>query len=525
MPRIEAVRELPLAGADRLGRLNVALGLTPPEDPASTVQLAVALRGDGQDDLLLDRLETGATGWHELSVGVDARALTNPRLVITRSLASGDPSRMQRSVTSMPVLAREPSPALPSVILFSLDTLRADRVGAYGDVAARTPVLDGLARRGTLFTDAYSPSLWTLPSHSGLFYGAHLPSPPAGLRGQGRADAALGIPALPLPEILRRHGYATAAFTGGGFLGPPFDFARGFETFFAFQPVYTKESCPPERFDGPAVFRRAEAWLRANKHRPFFLFVHTYDVHDRCPFVPPGSGEFGAWPDLDAERQAALQQHYRDLVAETDGRMGGLLEALAGSGTADRTLIVVASDHGEALSEHGQRGHSCTLRPYEEVSRVPLILQGGGRVPAGQRIETPVSLIDVAPSILSLLDIAPPAWMAGRPLPGLGLAHPDPPPPVVVRCDRQMALRVGDAKLLATFGAPERDELYDLAGDPEEARNRADADADTLARLRALAAAAWIPSQFPPEAVPAPVDEETLDPAARERLRALGYLE
>ena len=524
LPRAEKVHEMPLADADRRGRLNVALGLPSPDDPTS-VRLDVSLRGDGREDVLLERLDTSTSGWHDLSVAVDAGGLTNPRLVIQRSVPSGNIGRLLRSVTSVPVLTREAPPGLPSVILFSLDTLRADRVGAYGDAAARTPVLDALAQRGTLFTDAYSSSLWTLPSHTGLFYGTHLPDTPAGLRGQGRAEAALDIPALPLPELLRQQGYATAAFTGGGFLAPPFDFLRGFDVFYAFQQGHTKESCPPARFDGPEVFRRAEAWLRANTHRPFFLFVHTYDVHDRCPFVPPGSGEFGGWPELDADRQAALQQHYRDLIAETDGRVGALLAALAASGTADRTLIVVTSDHGEALSEHGQRGHSCSLRPYEEVSRVPLILQGGGRIPAGQRIETPVSLIDVAPTILSLLDIAPPAWMAGRPLPGLGLAHPDPPPPVVVHCERQMALRVGDAKLLTTYGAPERDELYDLAGDPGEARNRAAEDADTLARLRALAASAWVPSQFPPQAKPAPVDEGTLDPAARERLRALGYLQ
>jgi arylsulfatase A-like enzyme len=525
LPRAEKVHEMPLAEADRRGRLNVALGLPSPDDPTS-VRLDVTLRADGRDDVLLERLDSDTTGWHELSVGFDASALANPRLVIHRSVLSGDSGRLLRSVTGVPVLTRDaPPPAQPSVILFSLDTLRADRVGTYGDAAARTPVLDALARRGTLFTDAYSPSLWTLPSHAGLFYGAHLPDTPAGLRRQGRAGAALDIPALPLAELLRQHGYATAAFTGGGFLAPPFDFARGFEVFYAFQQLHRRESCPPERFDGPEVFRRATAWLRANSHRPFFLFVHTYDVHDRCPFVPPGSGDFGVWPELGDERQAALQQHYRDLIAEADGRVGALLDVLAAGGTADRTLIVVTSDHGEALSGHGQRGHSCSLRPYEEVARVPLILQGGGRVPAGQRIETPVSLIDVAPSILSLLDITPPAWMAGRPLPGLGLAHPDPPSPVAVLCDRQMALRVGDAKLLAEYGAPAKDELYDLAADPAETDNRAAADPDTLARLRARAASTWIPSQFKPEAQPAPVDAGTLDPAARERLRALGYLE
>lgn len=525
LARDQQSHEIALAGDLLRSHLNVALGLPPPEEAEGSIRLEVALRGDGVEDRVLQRLDARAPGWHDVFVEVDASGLVNPRLVLSRTAVDASIGRLMRSVISMPMLAPDGGEPRTSVLLLSLDTLRADRVGAYGDAAGQTPVLDGLARRGTLFSDAYSPSLWTLPSHVSLLYGAHLPDTPDSLRTKGRAAAALDIPAEPLPELVRRQGYTTAAFTGGGFVGPPFDFSTGFDVFYAFQQTPAQDECRPERFDGPQVFDRASAWLRVNAHRPFFLFVHTYDVHDRCPFVPAGSGDFGTWPELSDERQAALQQYYRALITQTDARVGALLDVLVASGAAERTLVVVTSDHGEALSEHGQRGHSCSLRPYEEVSRVPLILAGGGRVPAGQRVATPVSLIDVAPSILGLLDIPAPAWMPGRPLPGLGLAHPDPPAPVAVLCDRQMALRIGDAKLLAEHGRPERDELYDLAADPNEAHNRAGEDGTTLARLRAVADATWQPLHFKAQEDDPPVDATTLDPAARERLRALGYLE
>ncbi|HSP95637.1 MAG TPA: sulfatase, partial [Candidatus Dormibacteraeota bacterium] len=347
----------------------------------------------------------------------------------------------------------------------------------------------------------------------------------AGLRGQHRDDAALGIPELPLTEILRQHGYATAAFTGGGFLGPPFDFGRGFDVFYAFPQPKHAEGCSPERFDGDEVFRRAGEWLRTNGTRPFFLFVHTYDVHDRCPFLPPGAADqFGSWPPLSDSQQAALQAHYRTLITRTDRKVGDLLDQVTALGARDRTVVIVTSDHGEGLSEHDQRGHSCRLRPYEEIVRVPLMLRDPTRLPAGRRIDTPVSLLDIAPTVLTLLDIAPPAWMTGHLLPGLGLPSPTPPAPVVVLCDRQMALRDGRDKLLARYGALDTDELYDIVADPHESTNRTTAAPDTLRALRALAAQTWQPSQFD-EQENNPVDTKTLDPAARERLRALGYMQ
>ncbi|MBX3025602.1 sulfatase [bacterium] len=527
LPRNQQSHELPIGPEAVRSRLSIALGLTPLEGEGGVVRLDVSLRGRGVPDRLLQRFETGEVGWHDMLVEIDADGLVDPRVVINRELVSGSIGRLLRSAVATPALIpRRAADAPLSVLLVSIDTLRADRVGVYGDDVVRTPVLDRLANSGVMFTDAYSPAMWTLPSHASLFYGAHLPDTPAGLRAQQRDAAALDIPEQPLAELLRQHGWTTAGFTGGGFLGLPFDFRRGFDVYYEFaQPTHVADACPPDRFDGGEVFRRADNWLRANGDRPFFLFVHTYDVHDRCPFLPPGAGDgFGTWPELDAATYTKLDAHYRALIAETDGRLGALLQTLRDVEADGHTIVIVTSDHGEGLDEHDQRGHSCQLRAYEELVRVPLLVRDPRR-PGPRRVKTPVSLIDLAPTVLALLDLAPPPWMRGHVLPGLGLAHPDPPPPVVVLCDRQMALRDGRDKLIATYGAAESDELYDLAADPLERRNRAAAEPVALDTLRALAERAWQPSQFKAAPDAKPVDETTLDPAARERLRALGYVQ
>ena len=163
--------------------------------------------------------------------------------------------------------AEKPPP--PSVILISIDTLRADRLGSYGAVTNETSTLDRVAKQGIVYERAYSPSSWTLPSHRSML--------------TGRYPADVSTDTQSVAEIFRAGGYATAAFTGGGVVSERWGFDRGFDTFYAYEhPSAPSEFCPPGRFDGAEVFKRARAWLHDSGPQPFFLFIHTYVVHDRC---------------------------------------------------------------------------------------------------------------------------------------------------------------------------------------------------------------------------------------------------
>jgi arylsulfatase A-like enzyme len=326
----------------------------------------------------------------------------------------------------------------------------------------------------------------------------------------------------PLPEIFRTDGYATAGFTGGGFMSQKWGFPIGFDTYFMFQqPPPVPDRCSPDRFDGTQVFDLAERWLRERAKAPFFLFVHTYEVHDRCPVQPPGIGPFAQWPNPGPERLAKVTDYYGELIARADGLVGGLLRTLDELGLTDSTLVMVMSDHGDGFWEHGFGGHGCPYKPYEEIVRVPLILRYPKVVGQRGKIDQPVSLIDLAPTALDLMTLPPAAWMPGKPLPGLGLAGATPPEtPLMIGCDDMLAVRIGDRKLITSKKSAFPDEVYDLRKDPGE-RNELTADKAT-AELRKQAAAYWGlgTGQFESENALDELDEKT-----RERLRALGYIQ
>jgi arylsulfatase A-like enzyme len=425
----------------------------------------------------------------------------------------------------------------PSVILVSLDTLQADKLGAYGHSKARTSALDRLAAEGVLFERTYSPSTWTVPSHASLFYGAYLQDTPAMMRGREIVSADAALPERPISSILRDAGFVTAGFTGGGFFTYPWDFMTGFETYFAYpQPPETNDACDPRRFDGAEVFRRATEWLRGNHQAPFFLFVHTYDVHDRCPFLIPRSDlPFANWPRFSPEKRQRLYDYYDDLIAKVDHRMAEFFATVDELGLRDDTLLVVTSDHGEVLSENRINGHGCNWRqywreayvpsPYEELTRVPLLMRFPGRFPAGTRVQTAVSLVDVPTTILALLSLPPEPMMSGDLLPGLGLPGArSPSEPIYSHCGEELAVWRGRYKLITTLDARRPDQFYDVMRDPDERTPLSRDSEPTFDVLIADAEAFW--KRTPrPGAPGAEVKEVELDEAAKRRLRALGYLE
>lgn len=411
--------------------------------------------------------------------------------------------------------ARTPDELLPAggaaagwnLLLVTLDTTRADRLGCYGHEGARTPALDGLAARGLRFTEAVTPVPMTLPAHTSLMTG--LDPPQHGVRGNGDFRLGEGIPTL--AERLAAGGYRTAAFVSSFVLDPRFGLDRGFATYDARLEATRAAAFGQQNERGAAATTDAAlAWLGGREEAaPFFLWVHYFDPHD--PYAPPEpfASDFREHP-------------YDGEIAYVDAQVARLLAALAASGDDRRTLIVAAGDHGESLGEHGELYHSRTL--YEEAVRVPLLVAAPGLVAPGGVVDgAVVSLVDVAPTVLALLGAKGLGETAGR-----SLLAPGAPERAVYLETLNTYLDNGWAPLyglrrsdLKYIRAP-RPELYDLAHDPGESRNllpgAEERAAPLAARLEGLLAGQ------PGIAQVAAAAEAGSDPEIRRRLEALGYL-
>jgi arylsulfatase A-like enzyme/lysophospholipase L1-like esterase len=513
---------VPLPRLPRAPRLRFAIGLQP-QQAVGSVRFEVLLEREGEQPTRLYGRDLGAPGWVEEEVDLPARDADGARLVFQKTLLEGPATRLLDAHFAEPILVSGTPQTARSVVLISLDTLRADRVGAYGYAPARTPALDRLAADGVWYANAYSASTWTYPSHASLLYGLYPASLPP-LDEPGRPPASTGPRPLTLAERLRGAGYLTAGFTGGGFMSTAWGLQWGFDLYYQFAaPTLRAGRCPPERFDGDAVFTRAIRWLREHGRQPFFLFLHTYDAHDRCEVWPSGLQPFDPWPDPGPRQRERVSRYYDDRIAAADALFGRLAHELEALGLSERVTVVVTSDHGEALWEHGFFGHGCTLTPFEPVIRVPLIVRAPHRSRERGRIDQPVSAVDIAPTLLALLGVAPADGLEGQVLPGLGLPSRPPSSAVFVHCDQQLAVRVGDHKLIAGAGKPSRDAVYDLARDPDE-RHDVSAAADSVTRLLQGYASEY-GTKGAPGAGAYPQDLDRLDDAARERLRALGYVQ
>ena len=241
--------------------------------------------------------------------------------------------------------------------------------------------------------------------------------------------------------------------------------------------------------------------------------MHTYDAHDRCGFVveSPGRG-------LDPKKRGGIVASYRKEIEDTDRLLGKLVETVAELKLEENTLVVVTSDHGEALWEHGEGGHGCARKPYEELVHVPLVLRYPAKLAGGLRIATPTSLVGVAPAILELLGLPLPATMKDAPAIALG-RDAKASDPAYSHCGDLLAVRDGRYKLITSKRGAFPPQLYDLQSDPLE-KASLPTDHPASARLQTLAARYWktYEKRPAPEAV-----SQKLDDATREQLRALGY--
>jgi choline-sulfatase len=401
---------------------------------------------------------------------------------------------------------RAPAAERPNVLLVTIDTLRADHVGCYGDAQALTPTLDALAARGVRFGTAVAHVPLTGPSHASILTGL-------GPLGHGfRENAGFVLPAQVRSgaDDFRQAGYRTAAFVSAFPLDRRFGFDRGFETYDDHLPKGNDPRRTPyvERF-ADATTEAALRWLEAPaagpSGRPFFLWVHYYDPH--APYEPPG--EF-------ATRFRTAP--YDGEVAFADQQLGRLLHALEAQGVLARTLVLAMSDHGEGLGEHGEGTHG--LFVYDSTLRVPFIVAGPG-VAAGRVSPTVARGIDVLPTLLDYAGVPVRPEIEGRSLrPAIdGRAMDDAPAYAETLYPQRefgwaplFAWRTARHKMIE---AP-RPELYDLEKDPGETENLAPRDDARLADMRQKLDVVL--------ARTAPAATAEVDPEAAERLRALGYV-
>lgn len=388
------------------------------------------------------------------------------------------------------------STGLPrNVLLITLDTTRADRLGAYGYARARTPNLDALAREGVRFGDATAQAPITGPAHAAMLTGRY----PARHGVRDNATTPLPDEARTLAEVLSEKGFATGGFVGAFILDRPYGFAQGFQAFNGgFSRVDSGTEANAER-RGSLVVDDAVKWVNGlDASKPFFGWVHLYDPH-----VPYEGG-------------------YDNEISMVDREIGRLLDGLRSRGLFDSTLIAAIADHGESLGEHGEDEHGVFL--YDAVLRVPFIMRGPG-VKRGHVVAEQVRGIDLFPTILEAAGVERPGGIDGESIWALagGGSRSSVPPSYAESYYPRFHYGWSELRSIRADGwkavdAP-KPEIYDLREDPSERRNLY-ASQQALAD-RMIADAARIDREMGGGAavVVRQPDRETM-----ERLRSLGYV-
>ncbi len=397
----------------------------------------------------------------------------------------------------------------PNVVLISLDTLRADHLSGYGYPRATSPSLDELVlRTGTVFANAVATYPMTHMSHLSIFTGLF----PAALPANGVLPA--GAPIATLTELLRDAGFTTVGVTEDGLVSKEYGFGHGFDRLVELHPQAADRA--------RLVFAQGRDLVHAMRHRRFFLFLHNYKVH--APYLP--SPPYATL--IHTEEQAALRDvapQFRDdrdaydaSIRELDDELGGFLRTLDAEGLSDRTLLIVLSDHGEALGEHGLTGHG--FWAYEDVLHAVLAFRGPGIV--ARRVMIPVSLADVAPTVLDVLGLPLPSAMQGHSVKDALVGKDIGVRPMFFEWngDHTRGVRVANMKLLRSGDGAL---LYDLARDPREVH-----PVDVRGRVPQMLALPLAQYEANGASRRASLDASQVEPMSPElgqSLRALGYIE
>ncbi|MCL4524484.1 MAG: sulfatase [Acidobacteria bacterium] len=420
-------------------------------------------------------------------------ARTLPALLLLMALIGFGVPLFDRYRERAEVAALPPPPSgAPNVLVIVMDTARADHLSLHGYARPTTPKLDRWAQRGTVFDNAWSTSSWTHPAHASLLTGR--PAYEHGADRGTRLDARYPV----LGEFFVSHGYRTAAFSANDiWISPEYGFGRGFQRFrvyniwsLAARTVYGRKIYSflterlhkydlPVRRNAAVVNKDVLQWLDENSGRPFFALINYFDAHDPYWPTPEYAAKFagqdppGFVPG--AERYKRAINNYDGLLAYLDDQIDALFSELARRGLAENTIVVLTSDHGESLGNHGEPQHGKNL--YQEVMRVHLVVVGRGRVAAARRVDAPVSLSNIPATLAELL-----GWEKDSPFPGPSFASfLQPQAPAEMPPDETVLgelKAIGGAVTMKSLVNREwqyiwnakggREELYRLQEDPKE---------------------------------------------------------
>jgi arylsulfatase A-like enzyme/Tfp pilus assembly protein PilF len=393
-----------------------------------------------------------------------------------------------------------------SVLIVTFDTARADAFGVYGSRSGASPAVDRIAARGVVFESATATAPLTLPSHTSLFTGTFPPR--HGVRENGNNNVPESL--VTLAELFHGQGYRTGAFVAAYVLDARWGLNQGFDTYSGNFDATNPDVFSLADLQRPAneVIDDALRWLQSGRKetKPFFAWVHLFDPH--MPYAPPSPF-----------RERYTTNPYAGEIAFADSQLARLLDDI----DLDKTIIVIAGDHGEGFGEHEEHGHGLLL--YEETLHVPLIIATPDGLPRGLRVVTPVSLVDVYPTVAELAGLQSPPAIQGHSLVPLCRGSRTHATPIYAETlyprrrfgwSELLALRDGSRKLIDSS----RPELYDLQQDPRERRDLAAARPDALREQRGQlrkAVAALEKNSVAQASLP-------VDAEARARLAALGYV-
>lgn len=447
-----------------------------------------------------------------------------------------------------PVLFEKGKPT-QNVILISADTLRADHLGCYGYAKNTSPHIDALAAESAMFINAYACSPWTLPSHVSLLTSLH------GVHHQVyHEDERMSSSLLTIADVFRKHHYASAGITGGGFVSAIYGFAKGFDSYYDVGGVYRPDSAEN-------TYAAVSEWIDRHQHENFFLFIHTYQPHS--PYYCPGPYRSMFLEEGAAFDQIDLMSHLggkksifktlqederRNIIGLYDGEIrytdemlvGPLLEKLKSLDLYEQTMIVFLSDHGEEFYDHGGWGHGHSL--YDESLKVPLIIKFPWSKQRGIKSENLVSLVDVMPTILQEMDLDfEDLNLDGRSLcpilegeenqarrfladVGENVLNSHIPQKVSTNQGRIKLIvnQEFDSEALKFFEYPppvlNQIELYDLSEDLQERRNLADVKSQLARQL-----VRWI-EDFYSRTEKGKSEKAEIDSTLEDQLKALGYI-